>query len=238
MFGGHKLLVFTVVSIALFFGSGKAAALGQYTSGGTGIDVSYPNCTASIPSTGFGVAGVTGGRGFSSNSCLAAESSHFSNLSLYVNTGYPGLSFGLSYQNYPKICSNVDLGCLAYNYGYNAGQYALNFAKSQKVWSQTWWEDVETTNSWVNDQSQNIQSLQGQHDALAAAGAPSIGVYSTTVQWNEVTGGWKNLWPSWGATTWNSAKQAATYCTGHQFTGGPSYLMQYKGRTLDQDYAC
>jgi len=65
-------------------------------------------------------------------------------------------------------------------------------------------------------------------------------VESTTAQWQAITGGWINAWPSWGATTWTTAKQAQTYCTGHQFTGGPSYLMQSKARTskLEQDVAC
>jgi len=67
-----------------------------------------------------------------------------------------------------------------------------------------------------------------------------VGVYSTTAQWKSVTGGWQNNWPSWGATTWTTAKQAQTYCTGHEFTGGTSYLMQYrpKNAKVDYDVAC
>jgi hypothetical protein len=215
-----------------------ASAQGIYQSGSSGVDISYPNCTASIPSVAFGVVGVTGGLGFHPNNCLAAEAAHFSNLSLYVNTGYPGQSYGLNYQNSPKTCASTDLTCLAYNYGYNAGQYALNYAQSQGVSSNTWWLDVETVNSWTSDYAQNIQSLQGETDALGSAGVTTVGVYSTTAQWNNITGGWKNNFPNWGATTWKTAKQAKTYCTGHEFTGGPTYLIQYSGKNLDQDYAC
>ncbi|MBX4197390.1 hypothetical protein KW801_02435 [Candidatus Saccharibacteria bacterium] len=218
--------------------AGSAAAQGVYQSGTTGVDVSYPNCTAKIPSVAFGVVGVTGGLGFHPNNCLAAEAANFRNLSLYVNTGYPGQSYGLKYQNSPKTCDASDLNCLAYNYGYNAGQYALTYAAGHSVSSNTWWLDVETMNSWTNDYSQNIQSLQGETDALKAAGVGTIGVYSTTAQWGSITGGWQNGLPGWGATTWKTAKQAATYCSGHQFTGGPTYLIQYRGRNLDQDYAC
>jgi hypothetical protein len=208
-----NLAILIISAVVLFINSGSASALGQYVGGTTGYDVSYPNCRATVSKAGFGIVGVTAGFGFSGNSCLAAEASHFSNLSLYVNTGYPGQSYGLKYQSSPNACAATDLDCLAYNYGYNAGLYAVNYA-------------------------QNQQSLLGQRDALSAAGVTTVGVYSTTAQWGTITGGWQNLWPSWGATTWRTAKQAATYCTGHEFTGGASYLMQYKGRTLDEDVAC
>jgi len=65
----------------------------------------------------------------------------------------------------------------------------------------------------------------------------TVGVYSTTYQWDTVTGTWLNNWPNWGATTVRSASKAAAFCTGHQFTGGPTYLIQFSG-SLDQDYAC
>lgn len=219
----------------------QAFALGQYTSGTGGVDEGWPNCTASVPSVSFGIVGASNGTGYSTNPCLAQESSNFSsNLSLYVNTGWYNKS---SYINptSPKVCGSGDNNCLAYNYGYNAGLYAYNAAVNAGVHSATWWLDVETSNTWNNDVVQNQNSLQGEHDALlASAGVSTVGVYSTTAQWKTITGGWQNNWPSWGATTWTTAAQAKTYCTGHQFTGGPSYLMQFRPKkaTLDQDVAC
>lgn len=219
------------------FGS-TALAQGIYTSGTVGNDVSWPNCSARPPTgAAFGIVGVTGGLGFSPNSCLAKQSTWFKNLSLYVNTGYPGQSYGQKYQNSPNVCASSDLNCLAYNYGYNAGQYAAGYAKSQGVSSTTWWLDVETANSWTSDALQNRSSLRGEYDALLGAGVTTIGAYSTTAQWNSITGTWKNGWPNWGATTWATAKQAAKYCTGHEFTGGTTWLIQFTGK-LDQDYAC
>jgi len=237
--GVRKFLWAIAIGAVMFVMSGAVAvAQGVYVSGTNGIDVSYPNCSTSIPPADFGIVGVTGGLGFHQNPCLASEASHFRNLSLYVNTGYPGQTYALSYQNSPRTCQTNDLNCLAYNYGYNAGLYALNYAAGQSASSSTWWLDVETMNTWMNDVSQNIQSLQGETDALKAAGATTIGIYSTTAQWGAITGGWQNGLPNWGATTWRTAKQAKTYCTGHQFTGGPTYLIQYKAKNLDQDYAC
>lgn len=216
-----------------------AAAASPYTSGATGYDVSWPNCSAKPPShPAFGIVGVTDGTGYTQSPCLAQEAAWFGNLSLYVNTGWYDQSTHIN-PNSPRQCASGDENCLAYNYGYNGGLYALSYASSRHVSATTWWLDVETSNTWNTDTTQNRNSLQGEHDALIANGVTSVGVYSTTSQWDTVTGTWLNNWPNWGATTWRTPKQAATYCTGHQFTGGLTYLIQFTGSgSLDRDYAC
>lgn len=217
-----------------------ASAQGQYVDKSIGVDVGFPNGSTTIPRVSFGIVGVTGGLVYSNNNYLAKEAKNFSNLSLYVNTGLNASSQSIYYQQAQLGC-NGDVNCAAYNYGYNAGIAAVNYAKAQKVnVVTTWWLDVETANSWSADYLQNRQSLQGEIDALKASGATMVGAYSTTAQWNSITGSWINNLPSWGATTWTTSTQALTYCTGHQFTGGPSYLMQYlpKGSKIDYDVAC
>jgi hypothetical protein len=232
------VLTLSILGSIVAFG-GMAYAKGAYTSGTTGYDVSWPNCSAIPPTNGaFGILGVTGGLNFSQNPCLLKQTTWFKNVTLYTNTGYPGSYRGLDFQNSPRVCDSSDLNCLAYNYGYNAGQYAFNYAQSQNVSSSTWWLDVETENSWTNDPAQNRQAILGQYDALSANGVTTIGAYSTTYQWNLITGTWKNGWPNWGASTWRNAKQAKTYCTGHEFTGGTTYLIQYTGKKFDENYAC
>ncbi len=225
----------------LLFGS-SALAQGIYNSGTLGVDVSWPNCSAKITrGSKFGIVGVTNGIGYSTNPCLNKEASNFSNLSLYVNTGWYSSSLYIN-ANSPKKCIEGDNNCLAYNYGYNAGLYAYDAAANAGVHSNTWWLDVETENSWSTDTSQNRNSIQGEYNALTTriidnGAIPTVGVYSTTYQWNTITGSWKNYWPSWGATIVSTSKQAAKYCTGHEFTGGKTWLIQYSG-AIDQDYAC
>jgi len=227
--------VFTVVAQPA-----AAAAASLYPKGASGYDVSWPNCSATNPTratrSAFGIVGVNGGTGYSQNPCVTAEASWFASLSLYANTGWYDQSSHIN-PNSPKVCATGDSNCLAYNYGYNAGLYALSYAKSQNVRSSIWWLDVETGNTWNSDTTQNRNSLQGEYDALKQNGVTTVGVYSTTYQWDTITGSWVNDWPGWGATVVQSARQAATYCTGHQFTGGPTYLIQYSGY-LDRDYAC
>ncbi len=236
----RRMSVVIAASLALFVVASQtahAASATPYPSGSTGYDVSWPNCTATPPShPAFGIVGVSDGTGYSQSPCLAQEAAWFTNLSLYVNTGWNSQSSYIN-PNSPKICAAGDNNCLAYNYGYNAGLYALNYANSQNIHSATWWLDVETGNTWNSDTTQNRNSLQGEYDALHANGVTTVGVYSTTYQWDTITGSWLNNWPNWGATTVRSASKAAQYCTGHQFTGGPTYLIQFSG-TLDQDYAC
>jgi hypothetical protein len=233
-----RYLISLFVCASILLTGGLAHALGQYTKGAVGIDVSFPNCQNAIPKATFGIVGVNGGLVFSQNPCLKDQAAKFKNLSLYINTGYPGQVYAVKYQSYPNNCSILELDCLAYNYGYNAAEYSYNYALGLGIKASTWWLDVELENSWTGNYEQNVQALQGQIDFLKSRQVGTIGIYSTTYQWNQITGGWLNFLPSWGATTWRSAKQAATYCKGHEFTGGPSYLMQYIGKSFDQNVAC
>ena len=232
------VLPFLLVSVATL-SLQTVAASSYYASGSTGVDISYPNCTAKISPVNFGLVGVTNGLVYGHNNCLASEAKNFADLSLYVNTGLNASSSSSYYVQAQAGC-NGDVNCAAYNYGVNAAKDALAYAQAQGVSSAKWWLDVETSNTWNKDTVQNQKSLQGELDTLTANGAAVGGVYSTTAQWNSITGSWQNNWPSWGATTWTTAAQAQTYCTGHQFTGGPSLLMQYKSKQskVDQDLAC
>ena len=217
----------------------QAYAAPFYQTGTVGIDVSYPNCSTKLPTASFGIVGVNGGRVYNYNSCLAAQAKNFKDLSLYINTGLNDSTSSPYFAAALQEC-NGDTTCAAYHYGYNAAVDSLNYAASQGVSSTKWWLDVETENTWSTDTSLNRQSIQGAYVALVASGASLVGVYSTTAQWGTITGGWKNNWPNWGATTWTTAKQAKTYCTGHEFTGGPTLLIQFADRKskVSQDLAC
>lgn len=232
-----SLLSVLVAASVLFTQSASASSV--YPTGSLGVDIGYPNCSAKISSVAFGIVGVNNGLVYGHNSCAATEGRHFSDLSLYANTGL-NASSSSQYYVQAQVGCNGDVNCAAYNYGYNAGKDAVGYAASQGLTSSKWWLDVETMNTWNQDVVQNQQSLQGEYQALLDSGATTVGVYSTTAQWQSLTGGWQNNWPSWGATTWTTAKQAQSYCTGHQFTGGPSLLMQYRSKQskVDQDVAC
>lgn len=203
------------------------------------VDVSWPNCKAS-PSTDFqeGIIGVTGGLDFRPNPCLAAETTWFERYALYMNTGYPGVSYGKKYLSSPRHCIISNKQCLGYNYGFAAAKYGLRQAARSGAYSDLWWLDVETDNSWTNSRSVNRAVLQG---AIAAIEQNSflaeVGVYSTPNQWKIITGEWHNSLPVWLGTGLLNENGAARQCHTTSFTGGAIWLSQYT-TNLDDNVAC
>lgn len=110
--------------------------------------------------------------------------------------------------------------------------------------SYPWWLDVETANTWQSNTAMNVADLQGMIAGLGAAGATTIGAYSTASQWDTVTGGTNSsasgsLYkiPQWlpGARTLSGATAA---CSQTSFTGGQTTLTQWFSRPFDSDFAC
>jgi hypothetical protein len=162
-------------------------------------------------------------------------------------------------------CTNttVTISSGTYTVGENsdacAWQYGYNMATQDTGWftsaadainsvsvpdtasSYQWWLDVETANSWQSDQTMNVADLEGMVAALA--GAPLIGIYSTSSQWDTITGGTPPSSSSlyklaqWvpGANTLSQAQQACTTAT--SFTGGTIAITQWRGNP-DNDNAC
>jgi len=206
----------------------------------TGVDVSWPNCGEKLPTNqDFAIIGVTGGLDFRPNKCIGEEASQLRNdPSFYVNTGYPGHIYADKYQSNPKNCSLRDYECLAYNYGFNAGRYAVNYSLENGVVSNKWWLDVETINSWTSNPNINKAELVGEEQAIKQGVNPTmIGYYTYPPEWQMLTNNWQNKLPTWVASNSNYRNDAINLCGSKGFTGGPIYLTQYT-TTLDYDYAC
>ena len=110
------------------------------------------------------------------------------------------------------------------------------------------WLDVETGNSWQSGSlglSMNTADLNGMVDALRATNSSaSVGVYSTSYQWNQITGtptgtaagnlaGLGDWVP--GASTQSGA---AGNCALTTFTAGTISVTQWTSGGLDYDYSC
>ena len=114
---------------------------------------------------------------------------------------------------------------------------------SASAGSYPWWLDVETANTWQSDPTTNVADLQGMVAGLEAAGATTIGVYSTASQWDAITGG---TGPSSGSLheipVWIAGARdlagAQANCARPSFTGGPVELAEWLGYPVDGDYAC
>ncbi len=204
------------------------------------IDVSWPNCQE-VPVSQYkvGIVGVTGGLNFRPNPCLSSEISWFRRYALYLNSGYPGIDSGRKHMHTPLDCAPNAAVCLAYNYGYAAGKYALQAAARGGAASNVWFLDVETENSWTNSSAVNRAELAGELMAVSSIGLPvvAIGIYSTPTQWQIITGGWRNTLPEWLGTGQYTRVAALLGCRSPSFTGGPIWLSQYTVR-LDTNVVC
>jgi hypothetical protein len=224
-----------IVLLGVIFG----LAIPQKKVSQTIVDVSWPNCKTS-PATNFheGVIGVTGGLDFRPNNCLAGETTWFAHYALYMNTGYPGIAYGKKFISSPKHCSVSNKQCLAYNYGFAAAEYGIHLAARSGVYSDLWWLDVETDNSWTSNTAVNRASLEGSVAAIQQNSfVAEVGIYSTPDQWAAITGGWQNGLPAWLGTGLVSEQAAAKECATTAFTGGSIWLSQYTPK-LDANVAC
>jgi len=225
---------------------GATAAIAH---GAIGHDISWPQCGRAYPSpSAFGIVGVTDGKPYFGNACLASEYAWAKatpgGAGFYMNTANPGrASTAVNWygQKSPDAtCAPGHDAACAYDYGYNAAAHAVGYAqaKTGKAANSTWWLDVETDNSWSpTDLLANVASIKGTIDYLRKQPGVVVGIYSTKYQWDRITGGAKVVVANWvaGATSPADAKSRCT--PAWSATGGPVVLTQYFG-TFDGDYAC
>ena len=221
--------------------------------GTSGYDVSYPQCGGPLPGGGaFNIVGVNNGIVFSANPCLGTELAAYGagpTTGLYANTGNPGPALSSHWpvgQSTPKLCTgpNYDTPECAYDYGWNAAKDSFADAVSASAAGfnpagHDWWLDVEIANSW-RDVTTNIATLHGAADSLKANGVSYVGFYSSTGDWQTITGSTLDFsgFPSWipGAA---DAASAQSMCTGPSLTGpGTPTLTQYVSGGYDVDVAC
>lgn len=158
--GRRLTAVMVMAACGLLASTAPAWAAGPHAkTGGSasyGADISTPQCGSAYPSgVAFGIAGVTGGRVFSQNSCLAGSSGELAwaaatgaHAALYMNTADPSTISAEwadpagnpeNFANYTvtppaggyKACDSSDpgYGC-DYDYGWNSAQYAYQQAVS------------------------------------------------------------------------------------------------------------
>lgn len=229
-----------------------------------GYDVSYPQCTGTLPgNVAFGIVGVNDGIVYSPNPCLSeellwAESSvGGAHGQLYANTANPGPALSSYWPDGRSAngqdCLSTDLDSYACNYLYGwfaaadsyqaaVDAYNVNLGTTSAFtpWPTAWWLDVETANSWRTDPAKNVAALQGAVDyLLRQTNVTSVGFYSSPAMWDTITGGTAAFsgHPSWvaGARTLRGAK---ANCTAAPFTGGTMAMAQYFSGGFDADLPC
>jgi hypothetical protein len=182
-----------------------------------GYDVSYPQCSAPLPSDrAFAVVGVNGGLSTRANPCLSAQLVWAWGASgavpaqpraqVYLNTANPG-EVRAQVTTWPKTgttpygtCDGSNSTACSWEYGWERAQNSVvaffaPAAREAGVDSRpsryTWWLDVETMNTWQSGGSaalaRNRATLEGMSTYLTSQGG-RVGVYSTGQQWSQVVG--------------------------------------------------
>ncbi len=228
-----------------------AAVAARYPAQAVGNDISFPQCGHSYPDDpAFGIVGITGGRAFTGNPCLASEFAWArragSHASVYLNVNYARpeyQSFAAHALRGPAgSCEPEQNPCTAYNYGWNAAADAVARAADAGAEPAMWWLDVETANYWANSPrlALNAQVIQAALDMLRSRGM-SAGIYSINEMWRRIAGrDFRPGVPVWYAETDPAAgyPSAAHYCDpAYAFTGGAVWLVQWSD-SVDHDYAC
>jgi major membrane immunogen (membrane-anchored lipoprotein) len=248
--------------------TGPALAGASLAPTATGFDISFPQCTESLPpSPGFGIVGVNGGTTFSANPCLArelnwAEDAANTTPAFYANTENPGPANATDWptnQQTPRECSGANSVACSYDYGWNAARLAfanaVNAESEDGASSPTaaavaapWWLDVETGNKWETLEygrssatgTYDEASIEGMIASFENIGVTSVGVYSTSQQWKVITVSTASTFPA--VPVWipgfGSLATAEVGCGLTSFTGGRVALIQYGSLGYDGDYAC
>jgi len=147
-------------------------------------------------------------------------------------------------------CSGSDSQACAWQYGWDRAvqdadwlvSAATQVGVASTASTYRWWLDVETANSWETGTSglaNNVADLQGMVARFAGVGA-SVGIYSTSYQWGQITGGSRagNLN---GLSDWipgaRKLSGAQSNCSLTGFTG-TVMITQWFGHPYDGDWAC
>lgn len=149
----------------------------------------------------------------------------------------------------------ADSDACAWQYGYDKAQqdaaWLVSAADAINTQQQTvsvpdtpasyiWWLDVETGNTWQSDTAMNVADLQGM---IAGLSVPTVGAYSTSAQWDSITGGTATSASGslYGIANWipgaTTLAGAQANCSLPSFTGGTVAVTQWTG-SPDNDYAC
>jgi hypothetical protein len=209
-----------------------------YPDGAKGYDISWPQCGSALPPRAtVAVVGVNGGWAFTSNPCFASEARWAGgNLTTYINLNSPrGSASGWATGPAGK-CAKGDLYCESYNYGYNTAKFSVRSAERNGTHSKTWWLDIETQSYWSSRQAANARVIGGAIAALKADGLKPA-VYSTTYQWDVITGGYVPGTIAWYPTG-IATSSPRRWCKQTSFAGGPVSLVQSANGRFDGDYSC
>lgn len=199
----------------------------------------------------------------------ARVGSNQSKLQMYVNTANPGEAIS-QITTWPTsstdgngnvpinpygACSGANDRACSWLYGWNRSIYSEGVFKSaanskglnSNTGDYVWWLDVETMNTWQTGSNdaliRNATAIEGFGAYYQSLGA-KIGLYSTAVQWGQITGNnisaGSNLngLPNWRPSGASLANAKANCGVAPLTAGGFISLTQYVVKNLDNNHSC
>jgi len=220
-----------------------------------GYDISWTQCGAAqggfanpMPGSNaqFVVVGLSSGRAFTTNPCLAdeltlARTRHLLT-SAYVFPTYPTNEQYASYGAKGPYSTKTAKGRLM-NVGWAQAAYWTAAAKKVGFRTPMVWVDVEkraTYYKWTDRPAdRNLPVLQGLLAGLKHYGFRT-GIYAPSAHWKEITGGVRLGLPEWSTVGTAGPAAALATCGKPGFQGSPVLMAQYypTDKKVDYDALC
>jgi len=221
-----------------------------------GADVGWPQCPRHVgfggrrglgqpmPSSGskFVVIGLTNGRAFTPNPCLAMHlrwaRAHKVFTSAYAFASYPSHAQLRRYRFAGPYDGHQLLGGLE-NTGHAAATYNVRLMQRHGFVTPHVWLDVEPSSSlpWSSRPRQNSAVVRGWIRGYRDAGY-IVGFYSTTNLWRPILGGLRLGLPEWRTAGPVSPRAALERCHSGSFQGGRAVIAQWWNAHRDFDRIC
>jgi len=239
-----------------------AAQTGGVVGGVRGADISWPNCPKGMGVPGrrtqglplptaqaqFFVIGLTNGRAFTRNPCLAAHlgaaRARGVPVSAYTMLSYPNAGERRAHGSSGPFGTATWADRIA-NVGYAQAAFALDTMAAAQFPSPFVWIDVEprVERRWSRTKANNQALIRGALLAAADRGIGS-GIYTYALAWQQITGGMLLDVPLWApghshAKTFDGRMlQTSQSCARVGFTGGPLVMTQWVWRNRDHNVTC
>ena len=224
---------------------------GLPTGPAAGQDVSWPQCPAGaggyglpMPPTNavFVVVGLTAGRGFTANPCVAAQADwarrHGVPASAYLVATYPTRQ-EVRRRSTGGARPPLRLLDRVYDVGWAQGRDAVAVLDASGLRARRVWIDVERNRSrpWSADPDANVALIQGVAAALRHSGHRA-GLYTNASSWAGYTDGARLGLPEWRTVGPRGRAAALAACAGGSLNGGLVIMVQTWTATVDTDVAC
>jgi hypothetical protein len=218
-----------------------------------GNDISWPQCSKEQGGFGnpmpdgsarFVVIGLSSGRAFTENPCLAGQLAFARDrhllVSAYVFPTYPTNPQYATYGVKGPYSTKTVQGRLM-NVGWQQAAYWTTTAKRVGLRTPMVWVDVEQRRQnyrWpARPADRNLPVIKGLLAGLKHYGYRT-GIYTTSSHWAEVTGGVRLGLPEWRTVGNQSAAVALGTCGKPGNQGSPVLLAQYFTPNVDHDLLC